>query len=148
MSKKSKHHHSIDNLTGFQVLDSFEKFDQRDDIFCRSQWDPKIKSDKASAFFNGYFMPNARSRQTDGFSQKDYALRNASWHVTNIFRDINRADTGRKEGFFDHFTTHDEGWMEPYPFENDEQATHDLRKVAKLFEADLFSIKISFVYEA
>ena len=140
MPKKNKNQRPIDDLTGFQVLDNFKKFNQRDDIFCRSQWDSKIKSGRADAFFSSYFMPNARSRKTDGFSQRDYALRNAAWHVTNILRDINRHETGRKEGFFDHFTTHDEGWMEPYPFETDEQATHDLRKVAKLFEADLFGV--------
>mgnify|MGYP003951749467 FL=1 len=140
MSKNNNNQRPIDKLTGFQVLDAFRKFNQRDDIFCRSQWDPTVKSDKAVAFFSGYFMPNARSRKTDGFSQRDYALRNAAWHVTNIFRDINRHDTGRKEGFFDHFTTHDEGGAEPYPFENDAQATHDIRKAAELFEADLFGV--------
>ncbi len=140
MSKKNKNQRPIDDLTGFKVRENFKKFNQRDDIFCRSQWDSNIKSDRADAFFSGYFMPNARSRKTDGFSQRDYALRNAAWHVTNILRDINRQETGRKEGFFDHFTTHDEGWMEPYLFENDEQATHDLRKAAKFFEADLFGV--------
>ena len=28
-------------------------------------------------FFQGYFMPDAHSRKSDGFSQRDYALRNA-----------------------------------------------------------------------
>ena len=140
MSKEHTNKRPIDDLTGFQVLDTFKKFDQRDDIFCRSQWDSRVKSDKAGAFFSSYFMPNARSRKTDGFSQRDYALRNAAWHVTNIFRDINRQATGRKEGFFDHFTTHDEGWAEPYSFDSDDQATHDIRKAAKLFKADLFGV--------
>ncbi len=140
MSKKNENQRPIDQLTGFQLLDTFQKFNQRDDIFCRSRWDSKIKSDKASAFFGGYFMPNARSRTSDGFSQRDYALRNATWHVTNILRDIKRHGAGRKEGFLDHFTTHDEGCTEPYLFESDEQATHDIRKIAKLFEADLFGV--------
>ena len=139
-SKKNENSRPIDSQTGFRVLSSFKKFNQRDDIFCRSRWDPDVKSDKAEAFFNGYFMPLARSRKTDGFSQRDYALRNAAWHVTNIFRDIVRHGTGRKEGFLDHFTTHDEGWDEPYVFKDSEQATHDLRKVAKLFGADLFGV--------
>ena len=45
----------IDELTGFEVGDNFEKFDQRNDIYCRSQWDPEVKSKKASSFFQGYF---------------------------------------------------------------------------------------------
>ena len=46
MSKEHTNKRPIDDLTGFQVLDTFKKFDQRDDIFCRSQWDSKVKSDK------------------------------------------------------------------------------------------------------
>ena len=79
---------SIDQLTGFKVTDAFTRFSQRDEIYCRSEWDEEVMSEKASAFFQGYYMPNARSRKTDGFSQRDYALRNASWHVTNILRDV------------------------------------------------------------
>jgi reductive dehalogenase len=138
MTSTNQNQRPIDELTGFQVGEDFQRFDQRDDIYCRSQWDPEIMSDKAAAFFGGYFMPAARSRSTDGFSQRDYALRNAAWHVTNVLRDIHRGSTGRKEGFFDHFTSHEAGWPEPYPFDSAAQATADLRKVAALAGADLF----------
>lgn len=136
----SKHVKDIDHLTGFKVLDDFHRFDQRDEIYCRSEWDETVATDKAARFFSGYFMPNARSRKTDGFGQKDYALRNAAWHVTNILRDSSRQENGRKEGFFDHFTLHEEGWPEPYPFEDEQQSTDELRKVAKLFGADLLGV--------
>ena len=127
----------IDDLTGFDVSEDFQQFDQKNDIYCRSLWDTAVQSDKAKAFFNGYFMPEARSRRTDGFNQRDYALRNATWHVTNVLRDIRRQDTGRKEGFFDYFSSHEAGWPEPYPFESPDQASADVRKVAKLCGADL-----------
>jgi len=127
----------IDDLTGFDVSEDFQQFDQKNDIYCRSLWDTAVQSDKAKAFFNGYFMPEARSRRTDGFSQRDYALRNATWHITNVLRDIRRQDTGRKEGFFDYFSSHEAGWPEPYAFESPEQASADVRKVAKLCGADL-----------
>jgi len=140
MTASHSHSKPIDQLTGFDVLQDFKKFDQRDDIYCRSLWDSSVKSDKADSFFQGYYMPHARSRRTDGFSQRDYALRNAAWHVTNILRDIRRRETGRKEGFFDHFTSHDEGWPEPFKFDSDSQATADVRKVAGLCGADLFGV--------
>jgi ferredoxin len=130
----------IDELTGFKVTDSFARFSQRDEIYCRSEWDSDVQSDKASAFFQGYYMPNARSRKTDGFTQRDYALRNAAWHVTNILRDSKRESEGRKEGFFDHFSLHDEGWPEPYPFESAQESTADLNKVAKFCGADLVGV--------
>jgi len=84
-------------------------------------------------------MPFARTRKVDGFSQKDYAFRNAAWHVTNVIRDIEKSGEfhketigkTRKEGFWDHYTSHDEGWPDPFPYESATEATRDLKKVAK-----------------
>ena len=136
----NKNARDIDRLTGFQVREDFQRFDQRDEIYCRSEWDETVATEKAGNFFRGYFMPNAKSRKTDGFGQKDYALRNAAWHVTNVLRDSARQESGRKEGFFDHFTLHEEGWPEPYAFESKQQATDELHKVGKLFGADLLGV--------
>ena len=130
----------IDELTGFKVQADFERFDQRDEIYCRSEWDPEVRTDKALDFFRSYFMPNARARRTDGFSQRDYALRNASWHVTNVLRDLHRDTQGRKEGFFNPFSSHETGWPEAFPFASAAEATADLRKVAALVGADLLGV--------
>jgi reductive dehalogenase len=135
----SSHSKPVDELTGVEVQADFEPFEQKFDIYCRSLWDPKIQSKKAAGFFDGYYMPNARVRKADGFRLKDYAFRNAAWHVTNVIRDIEKSgkfrneDSGetRKEGFWDHYTSHDEGWPEPYPYETASEATRDLKKVAK-----------------
>jgi epoxyqueuosine reductase len=116
MRGSNPHWRPIDDATGFEVLSHFRKFDQRDEIYCRSEWDPEVRSEKTVDFFRSYFMPNARARRTDGFSQRDYALRNAAWHVTNVLRDMHRETKGRKEGFFDHFSSHEAGWPEPCAF--------------------------------
>ena len=130
----------IDAKTGFDISEDFERFDQRNEIYCRSEWDPAIKSKKAAEFFRGHFMPHARARKADGFGQRDYALRNATWHVTNVLRDLRRERDDRKEGFFDTFTSHAEGWPEPYPFESSEAATKNLRRVAKCVGAGLLGV--------
>jgi epoxyqueuosine reductase len=130
----------IDEETGFDITDDFRRFDQRNEIYCRSEWDPKIQSKKATEFFSGHFMPNARARKADGYGQKDYALRNASWHVTNVIRDLRRHNDDRKEGFFDTFTAHEEGWPEPYQFESLQDATNNLRKAAKSMGAGLLGV--------
>ena len=96
----------IDAKTGFDVSEEFSKFDQRNEIYCRSEWDPEIKSKNATDFFRGHYMPHARARKADGFGQRDYALRNATWHITNVIRDLRRDPDDRKEGFFDTFTAH------------------------------------------
>ena len=90
----------IDEKTGFDLTDEFSRFDQRNEIYCRSEWDPEIQSKKATEFFDGHYMPKARARKADGFGQRDYALRNATWHVTNVLRDLRRESDDRKEGFF------------------------------------------------
>ncbi|MEX0299777.1 MAG: reductive dehalogenase, partial [Kordiimonas sp.] len=138
---KSANSRPIDALTGIEVDDDFEQFDQKFEVYCRTLWDDKIINKKSDEFFKGYYMPFARARKTEGFSQKDYALRNASWHVTNVIRDIEKSgefrkekpDEIRKEGFWDYFTSHDEGWHEPFDFESEEEATKDIRRVASLF---------------
>ena len=130
----------IDEKTGFDVSDEFSKFDQRNEIYCRSEWDPEIRSKNATDFFRGHYMPHARARKADGFGQKDYALRNATWHVTNVIRDLRRASDDRKEGFFDTFTAHAEGWSEQYPFESAESAASNLRRAAKSMGAGLLGI--------
>ena len=135
-----KYKRPVDARTGFDVSDDFERFDQRNEIYCRSEWDPQIRSDKAAEFFRGHYMPHARARRADGFGQRDYALRNATWHVTNVLRDVRRQSDDRKEGFFDTFTSHAEGWPEPYPFESAEAATRNLRRAAKSIGASLLGI--------
>ncbi len=85
-------------------------------------------------------MPNARARKADGFGQKDYALRNATWHVTNVLRDMRRKQDDRKEGFFDTFTAHEESWPEPYPFESAEAATENLRRAADVMGVGLLGV--------
>jgi len=130
----------IDAKTGFDVSAEFSRFDQRNEIYCRSEWDPEIRSERATAFFQGHYMPNARARKADGFGQRDYALRNATWHVTNLIRDLRRDSDDRKEGFFDTFTAHAEGWPEPYSFASPTEASTNLRKAAKSIGAGLVGV--------
>ncbi|NOZ42443.1 MAG: hypothetical protein GXP02_04660, partial [Alphaproteobacteria bacterium] len=48
------HAREIDAQTGFEILDSFEKFRQRDDVFCRALWDDGVASLKVMDFYKGY----------------------------------------------------------------------------------------------
>ena len=40
-----------DQAAGFQVLDTFERFNQKNDIFCRSFWDKRVHSKKTEIFY-------------------------------------------------------------------------------------------------
>jgi len=124
---------------GIEIGPDFVRFNQRDDVFSRADWDPEIAGPKADAFYHGYFMEGARARNVEGFRQRDYALRNAAWHVADVFSDIRRAD-GRHEGFTDLFTLHREG-SEGRPDDGDPTSnTAEVKRLAKLFGADLVGV--------
>ncbi len=134
------HRKPVDAATGFEVTDAFERFSQRDDVFCRSSWDPAVMSDKVNAFYRGHDMPHAKARGADGFGQRDYALRNASWHLTHALRDPREIGDGRSEGFLNLFTLHGEGWPQPFAYGGADEAARDVKRVAKVFGADLVGI--------
>jgi hypothetical protein len=67
----------IDAETGFEVNADFERFNQQYDIFNRSVWDDAVRSDKVRKFFESYFTDLAQFRKVEGFTHRDYALRNA-----------------------------------------------------------------------
>ena len=93
---------------GFEVLEGFERFNQKNDIYSRAFWDPEIRSDRTDRFFETYRTPLKKWKSAEGFRQKDYALRNASWHLPDIFAELKESEN-RREGFLDPFTVHRDG---------------------------------------
>ena len=77
-----------DAEAGFEVGEGFERFSQKDDVFCRSFWDPEVRTSRSDMFYETYRTPELRWRPVDGFTRRDYALRNASWHVTDLFAEL------------------------------------------------------------
>ena len=137
---KIEHAKPIDDLTGLEVSEDFALFHQRQDVFSRAQWDETVQSEKAKEFWAAYIMPNARARKADGYSQRDYALRNAAWHFTKAFATLKSGTEGRHEVFNDTFTLHGPGWPEPWPLDDMTSSARDIKKVAKLFGADQVGI--------
>ena len=72
-----------DKRSGIEVTEEFERFDQRNDIFSRAFWDESVRTKTTDAFFASYRM-EATPRRGDGFKQKDFALRNASWTLVVV----------------------------------------------------------------
>jgi len=99
----AKKNNSNDLEADFQILDDFARFDQKNDVFRRAWWDDSIKNKKTKLFYTTYREPLKTWRKADGYTQKDYALRNAAWHVSDLLTEINK-DDDRREGFSDAFT--------------------------------------------
>ncbi|HHB80379.1 MAG TPA: reductive dehalogenase, partial [Aliiroseovarius sp.] len=75
----------------------FQPFNQLNDMFTRAFWDPSVRTKDTDGFFASYRM-EAAPRRGEGFAQRDFALRNAAWAVSDIIS--NRAEgSGRREGF-------------------------------------------------
>ena len=85
-----------DIAAGIEVTDDFEPFVQRNDAFSRAMWDDSVRTKKTDAFFASYRM-EATPRRGDGFSQRDFALRNASWLISDVISNRS-AGEGRREG--------------------------------------------------
>jgi reductive dehalogenase len=78
-------------------------------------------------------------RHVDGYAQKDFAIRNAGWHVADYFAE-RLENEDRREGFLDYLTAHREGAAEKRNVESPEAMAEEVKKSAKLFGADLVGI--------
>jgi epoxyqueuosine reductase len=130
--------HRNDPAAGIETTPEFERFSQKNDIFTRAFWDKTVQTQKTDAFFASYRMV-AIPRRGDGFSQKDFALRNASWLISNIMADRFSSD-GRREGFQAFLSNDTPVADKKVLFKSPAQASSNIKKVASFFGADLSGI--------
>ncbi len=124
-------------LTGeFRIQSDFRRFNQKNDIFNRTIWDDKVDP---GSFFTSYDLAQ-KFKKSKGFNQWDYALRNASWHLTDFVGEHNFEHSGKVEGFTDMYSTHTPGPEEKVDISDSILVTKRIKKVAKLFGAGLVGI--------
>ena len=129
-----------DSSVGFDITDDFKRFNQKDDIFSRSFWDEKIKSEKTERFYTSYRKPLKEWRKVDGYEHRDFSLRNAAWHVTDFFAERLEKTDNRREGFLDFLTAHRPSEAESRKIPDPKEMSKEIKHVAKLFDADLCGI--------
>ena len=130
---------SSDTGAGFVIEDDFEGFSQINDVFCRSQYDPTVKSSETQRFYEMYRRPLTGWRGAGGYGQHDYALRNASWHVADIFAEMHESED-RRDGFLDTLSMLREGAGEETSFTSPKEASRVIKKAARTVGADLVGI--------
>ncbi len=133
-----------DAEAGFEVGEGFERFSQKDDVFCRSFWDPEVRTSRSDMFYETYRTPELRWRPVEGFTRRDYALRNASWHVTDLFAEL-KGVADRREGFLDPYTVLRDGPGPPDESDEPEEVLAarlavDLKSAGRALGADLIGI--------
>ncbi len=125
-----------DEDAGFELTSAFQRFSQRNDIFSRSFWDDSVPREQ---FYDSYRKPLEEWRHVDGYQQKDFALRNAGWHVADLFAErLEHED--RREGFLDYLTAHRDGPEHPADVGSPEENAADIKQAAKVFGADLVGV--------
>ncbi len=123
----------------FAILESFERFSQRNDVLCRSWWDPSVRSAATELFYRTYRKPLDNWRTVDGFTQRDYSLRNAAWHIADLFAEL-KEDEDRREGFLDELTFLREGAESRVPVGSAVEMSAEIKRVARSFGADLVGV--------
>ena len=127
-----------DSAAGIETTDEFKQFAQKNDVFTRAFWDPTVRTDKTDAFFGSYRM-EAIPRRGDGFTQKDFALRNASWLISDIMTD-RHANKGRREGFQAPISNDTPVANEKVEYQNPSDASAEIKKISQFFGSDLCGI--------
>ena len=127
-----------DRSVGIEVGPDFARFVQRDDIFTRAFWDEKVRSDDALGFFESYRM-KAAPRRGEGFSQRDFALRNAAWSVSDMVTARGEAE-GRREGFQSPVSLDTPVADDRLPVDDPKAMSAEIKRIARFFGADLAGI--------
>ncbi len=127
-----------DTEAGIEITQDFEQFSQRNDIFTRAFWDETVRTKATDGFFASYRM-EASPRRGDGFTQRDFALRNAAWLISDVMTD-RYADQGRREGFQASISY--DTPVAPVKVEVDDPAkmSSEIKRVASFFGADLCGV--------
>ncbi|NDW47297.1 reductive dehalogenase domain-containing protein [Ruegeria sp. PrR005] len=127
-----------DAAAGIDVTEDFERFSQRNDVFTRAMWDDRVKSRQTQAFFASYRM-EATPRRGDGFSQRDFALRNASWLISDVMTNRHAAD-GRREGFQAPISNDTPVAPQQIDIDDPARMSTEIKRIARFFGADLCGI--------
>lgn len=130
----------IDAKTGFTVTEDFERFNQKYDVFNRSTWDDAVMSERVQKFFQSYFTDLAQFRKVEGFTHRDYALRNAAWYIADFTADLLEESEDRKEGFLDTYTMFREGATVKKVDGTPQENSADLKRAGRFLGADLIGV--------
>ncbi|WP_170789276.1 4Fe-4S double cluster binding domain-containing protein [Ruegeria lacuscaerulensis] len=127
-----------DAAAGIETTEDFEPFKQRNDMFTRAFWDDTVRSKHTDGFFQSYRM-KANYRNGDGFRQKDFALRNASWLISDIISNRS-ADQGRREGFQAPISEDTPVAETKVEIDNPMAMAAEIKRIARFFGADLVGL--------
>ena len=121
----------------FGISKDYERFNQKNDIFNRTIWDDSVDP---KSFFVSYDIANYRRKKSKGFDHWDYALRNASWHMTDVVGEMHLKEKGRVEGFTHYYSLNTQGPLKKAELPSKEETSRKIKKAAKILGAGAVGI--------
>ena len=121
----------------FEISEDFERFNPKNDIFNRALWDEKVNP---KDFFLSYDIANYKPKRSKGFDHWDYALRNASWHMTDVVGELKYESNGRVEGFTDYFSLNREGSLQKIELTSPRDTSKRIKKAGHTLGAGAIGI--------
>jgi epoxyqueuosine reductase len=132
--------HSADDAgCGFEITDDFKRFNACNDVFARAQWDPRIRSSKSMSWFYSMLGFGMKIKKADGYTQKDFALRNAGWVMANLMME-RTASQNRHDGFLDDYKAYKKPSTDKVAVEDRRQMSAEIKKAGLMFGADMIGI--------
>lgn len=128
-----------DEDAGFEVGPDFERFSQVNDVFSRTRGRTELNDEAAERFYSTYRRPLADWRAGRGFRQLDYAFRNATWHVADVFAEMYERED-RRDGFLDPLSMLRDGAAERLDCGSATDAARMIKHAATSVGADLIGI--------
>ncbi|MEM7544848.1 MAG: reductive dehalogenase domain-containing protein [Pseudomonadota bacterium] len=129
---------ATDAEAGIETTEDFTPFNQRNDAFTRAFWDPSVRSAQTDAFFASYRM-EAAPRRGDGFTQRDFALRNASWLISDVITNRS-AESGEREGFQAPIRNDTPVASDQVSADHPAAMAAEVKRIARFFGADLCAV--------
>jgi hypothetical protein len=102
----------------------------------------EVATDRSRQFFQSHrVLKSEWNKRGSGFEQRDYALQNAAWHVTDLLAEM-RQGGDRHEGFNDVMTSLRPGPEVKVDIGTPEVAAEEVKTAAKAFGASLLSASL------
>jgi epoxyqueuosine reductase len=138
-NNNSKNSKLIDEETGFEVNENFQRFNQKNEMFNRAVWDDTVRNEHVEKLFESHYSDLATFRTVDGFTHRDYALRNAAWYVSDYLADQLVESEDKKQGFLDPFVPVRQGAKIQYEG-TAQQNSIEVKQAGKFLGADLVGV--------
>lgn len=128
-----------DTGTGIDTQEGFTRFNAANTVFSRAQWDPTYRTAKGLDYIKSLIGFPQKIRSSDGYRQRDFAVRNASWVMANLMMERSLPEK-KHDGFTNLIKEYQPVAVTKAEVDSPPQVAAQIKKIGKAFGADLVGI--------